>query len=880
MKIAYKITLSFLILSVILVIFTTSIAYFIAKNNLQRDIYAHLEDTINSRLKHIQTYLAMLRLSTGQLSKSVVLEDYLKKKSANPLGADEAFNIAMTRLKRTKEVGPSIFEFLLLDINGKVVAATDKSDIGIDKSTDAIFTGAQKETYIKDAYYLEGIEKPLLAVSSPMFNSQTNELIGIIVARIELTDLWGIVTERLNLGKTGETYLVNKYGYMITPSRFLKNTFLKQKVDTLNLRRSLWHKSKEFFHSTVKPVVICPNYMGKIVLGTHVYIPQMQWSLLAEISTQEVFEPLTGLFKLFLIIVFLVTLFTWILGMFLSRRITEPINKLCKGVEIIGAGSLDYKVGISSCDEIGQLSRAFDQMTNDLKLTTTSIDELNKEIAERKRAEEALSESEEKYRILYSLSADAIMIVDLQKGFLAGNAAAIKLFGCKDEQEFMKQDPAGLSPEFQPDGANSVIKAQQMMGIALEKGQHFFEWGHRRLDGKDFLATVLLTRVDLKGKKLIQATVRDITEVKAAQERMRQSAEDWQKTFDLITDLLFIQDIDFNIVRVNKSFCNALKLKADEIIGRKCYQVLHRSDKPWPGCPFVKTKVDLSPHSEEVDDPVIGLPLLVTVSPMFNNKKELIGSIHLAKDISEIKKTQEELRKKNTELLKLDQLKSDFVSMVSHELRTPLSIVKEGVSLVVEGIPGPINLKQQEILSASKNNIDRLTRIINDLLDISKIEAGKAELKKEQVDLIKLIEQILLLFAPKIKEKGLVVIRGFSDKPINIFIDADKITQVFTNLINNALKFTPKGQIIVSVKEKENEVECSVIDSGIGIAEENLSKMFEKFQQIGRFPGPGEKGTGLGLSIAKGIIELHNGRIWVESGLNKGSKFSFTLPKI
>lgn len=746
MKIANKITLSFLILSVILTIFATSIAYFIAKNDLERQIHARLEATVNSRLNHIQTYLMMLRASTKEFSKSVVLEDFLKKKRANLLGVNEAFDIAMTRLKRTKEANPSIFEFLLLDNNGKVIAATDKNDIGLDKSTDVFFTGAQKETYIKDAYYFGEIKKPLFAVSSPIVDSQTNLLIGVLVAKVELTDLWSIVTNRASLGRTGETYLVNKYGFMISPSRFLKNTFLKQKIDTLNFRLSLLHKSKEFIRSIEKPVVICPNYLGEMVLGTRAYIPQTQWALLAEIRTQEAFWPLTKLFILFLIVMSLVPIFTWILGIVLSRYLTEPIHKLHKGAEIIGAGNLDYKVGTPTQDEIGQLSRAFDQMANDLKQTTTPIDNLNKEIAVRKRTEEAL--------------------------------------------------------------------------------------------------------------------------------------EDWQKTFDSITDLLFIHDIDFNIVKVNKNFCNALKLKADEIIGRKCYQLLHRSDNPWPGCPFVKTKVDLNPHSEEVDGSVIGVPLLVTVSPVLNNKKELIGSIHVIKDISEIKKSQEELKKKNIELRKLDQLKSDFVSMVSHELRTPLSIIKEGISLVLEGIPGTINIKQQEILSASKNNIDRLTRIINDLLDISKIESGKLELKSEGVNLIRLIDQILLVFEPKIKEKGLVLIRDFLDKPINIFIDSDKITQVFTNLINNALKYTQKGQITISVREKGNEVECSVIDSGIGISEENLSKIFDKFQQFGRLSGPGEKGTGLGLSIAKGIIKLHKGRIWVESELNKGSKFSFILPKV
>lgn len=394
---------------------------------------------------------------------------------------------------------------------------------------------------------------------------------------------------------------------------------------------------------------------------------------------------------------------------------------------------------------------------------------------------------------------------------------------------------------------------------------------------------------------------------KQNKETKKYVSDEWQRTFDAITDIVFIQDKDSNIVRANKVFFKAIKLEPKDVIGKKCYDVLHKSDKPWPTCPFERTKADNSPHTEEVFDPNIGVPLLITTSPILDDNGNLIGSVHIAKDITNIKKTEKdledsreelkahvwglektneairnlyrELELKNMELRKLDSLKSDFVSTVSHELRTPLSIIKEGISLVLDGITGEVNDKQKRYLGLSRQNVDRLEGIINDLLNISKIEAGKIELKKKPTYINELIEHVGASFEAKLKAKGLELKMNLPGKDVSVYVDPDKITQVFVNLIGNSLKFTHKGHIELSFKEKKQEIECTVADTGVGIAKNDLPKAFEKFRQFEREDGPGEKGTGLGLSISKGIVELHNGNIWIESEYKKGTSFIFTLPK-
>lgn len=232
-----------------------------------------------------------------------------------------------------------------------------------------------------------------------------------------------------------------------------------------------------------------------------------------------------------------------------------------------------------------------------------------------------------------------------------------------------------------------------------------------------------------------------------------------------------------------------------------------------------------------------------------------------------------------TERKQLENMKDEFVSTVSHELRTPLLMIREGVSLVHDGILGPATDDQKKFLTVSLDNIDRLTRIINDLLDISKIEAAKMKLQKEKVNLNQLISKIETGFGPVLRGREVSLKTRLPEKPVEIEADPDKLTQVFTNLIQNAVKFTEKGFIEVALESKSDEVECSVSDSGRGISSEDMEKVFSKFQQFGRTHGAGAKGTGLGLSICKGLVELHGGRIRVESELDKGTRFIFTLPK-
>lgn len=245
----------------------------------------------------------------------------------------------------------------------------------------------------------------------------------------------------------------------------------------------------------------------------------------------------------------------------------------------------------------------------------------------------------------------------------------------------------------------------------------------------------------------------------------------------------------------------------------------------------------------------------------------IIGTVIILRDVTKEKE--------------LDKIKTEFVATVSHELRTPLTTMKEFASIIFQEIPGKLTQQQKDYVNIIINNIERLTRLINDLLDISKIEAGKINIKRSLLDITSLVNNTIIGLKSKANSKNIEINTTFDQPIANIYLDPDRITQLFINLIANAINYTPdNGKITVEIKDKGKELECSIADTGVGIAPENLGKVFTMFQQFSRVPGSGAKGTGLGLAISKKIVDLHNGKIWVESKLGQGSKFIFTLPRI
>ena len=257
--------------------------------------------------------------------------------------------------------------------------------------------------------------------------------------------------------------------------------------------------------------------------------------------------------------------------------------------------------------------------------------------------------------------------------------------------------------------------------------------------------------------------------------------------------------------------------------------------------------------------------LKIIFSPVRDNGN-VLGVVVLLQDISEQKA--------------LNKMRQDFTSMMVHDLRAPLSVMMGTSDLLVKRFSKMSKTKVTELLYDIKSSSQNMLEIVNDLLDVAKIETGKFMAKKELGDIGSLIKNQVEFFRPLAERKALYIRTSLPENSIKINFDREAMSRVLANLISNAIKLTELGGITVSIKpvEKRNELKISISDTGYGITVEQKKHLFNKFEQMRNPVDPNQKGTGLGLVIAKEIIEAHGGKIWVESDGKTGSTFHFTLP--
>lgn len=245
--------------------------------------------------------------------------------------------------------------------------------------------------------------------------------------------------------------------------------------------------------------------------------------------------------------------------------------------------------------------------------------------------------------------------------------------------------------------------------------------------------------------------------------------------------------------------------------------------------------------------------------------------------------TTERLREANERLKELDKLKDEFVSFASHELRTPMTVIKSYIWSLLNAQMGELSEKQKLYLGRTYTSTERLIKLVNDMLNISRIESGRLTIEPSSIDMDKLIDEVVVEMQQRALDLGIILIYENPSGPLMVMADQSRIKEVLINLIGNSLKFTPKGGTILIAGRNNGQgfILTSVKDSGLGISSEDMTKLFQKFNMVGNshFTKNKGQGTGLGLYLSKSLVELHGGKIWVESeGEGKGSTFSFTLP--
>jgi len=251
--------------------------------------------------------------------------------------------------------------------------------------------------------------------------------------------------------------------------------------------------------------------------------------------------------------------------------------------------------------------------------------------------------------------------------------------------------------------------------------------------------------------------------------------------------------------------------------------------------------------------------------PMYDERGQFVGTVIVLRDV--------------THEQEVAQAKNEFVSVVAHELRTPMTSIKGYTDLILQGTMGEITDGQQHFLQIVRSNVERLSELINNLLDTSRIEAGRIKLNPKPISMPKIVHETCEGIAETVKERGLTL--EIDEAPNIPTIDADRnaVIQILVNLLSNAYRYTPSGgKITVSIHSTDESVTVEVADTGIGIAPEDQELIFEPFFRADHDMVTNQPGTGLGLSIVKSLVEMHGGKLQLQSALDQGSTFSFTLP--
>lgn len=516
-----------------------------------------------------------------------------------------------------------------------------------------------------------------------------------------------------------------------------------------------------------------------------------------------------------------------------------------------------------------------------------------RDITERKLTEEALQKSEQRFRQVVENAEEWIWEVDAQGLYTYVSPVAERILGYTQDEMVGRMY---FYDHFHPDDCDR-LKNKAFEVFARKDTFREFENKNLEKNGQVvWLSKSGVPMLDDTGNLLGYRGVDvDITERRRIHEILHRKQKNLEAIFDAAPVGMLLVDEDVRVRRANDAIRSMASKDYAGIINQLPGYVLgctHVAANPAncdtrcgsaPECDecalfcTIKRALDtgLPVHGVEIT-PTLTIngketkpSLLISSEPVFiDGAKYAVVSVHNVTDRARAEK----------ELRETMEIKSQFISTVSHELRTPLASMKEAVLIVLDGVAGDLNDDQRHFLDVAKRNIDRLSRLINDVLDFQKLGSGKMKFQMQQGDIGQVVEDACATMQPFANKRGVHLSVELGSGPNLCVFDSDRIIQVLTNLISNAIKFTPpEGTVRVIVEASEAIITLKISDTGMGIPPEALPKIFDRFYRVNR-PGKEIKGTGLGLAIVKRIVDAHEGMISVSSQVNEGTTFTVQLP--
>ncbi|MFC1489708.1 PAS domain S-box protein [Candidatus Latescibacterota bacterium] len=552
-----------------------------------------------------------------------------------------------------------------------------------------------------------------------------------------------------------------------------------------------------------------------------------------------------------------------------------PLPNECVGVAFDNI--TDQKKAEEALQKLNEeLEQRVDERTDELSKTNEN---LRSEIQERERAEIALRESDGNLRSVFDNMQDAYYRTDKDSKLIWYSPSSAVMLGYDNPEEMMGLD---IANNFYADPTKRDLFIEKLKKNGKVTN---YEVDLLRKDGSTItVSTNSSFYIDRDGQVGgVEGSFRDITSLKKAEQVLRESEERFRLLVQNSSDTIVILDAEGIQTYVSPSIERITGLKPEEVTGLSAFEIIHPDD-----IPFVTEKI-----AESIANPGGTLRAeyrhrckdgswvsLEAVATNLLDDPRVNGIVVNTRDVTERYKHEQELYQAKEAAEVASRSKSSFLANMSHELRTPLNSVIAMSDILMEKYFGDLNDKQEDYIKDIRDSGQHLLSLINDILDLSKVEAGYSPLEISKVDLKLLLESSLTIVREKSLKHGIELIFDVDEKVKFIQADERKIKQVVFNLLSNAVKFTQDGgKVGIEAHLEKNAVQVCIWDSGIGISEDDLEKVFGEFVQTDTSLTKKYEGTGLGLALVKRFIKQHGGNIWVESSINKGSRFIFTLPR-
>jgi len=810
-----RLTYWFLILTLVPLLIILTITYFQRAAYIKSDTINKLTAIRDLKVNQLNAWLLERTSDINIISGDIELKklEQVIGKTSFDKKDHEILDYSRDILNRFLTTYPDYYEFFILNpVNGKKLVSTQQSDEGQDRSGYDYFKGpmASGKISMMDIHYSQNLSNLTMTYSKPIFGkgNSGNKIIGILVAQINLNNsLYKLLLERVGLGKTGETLIVNKDIVALNQLRWRENAPLNLKIAAEPAVRAANGETT---------VALTKDYRGEEVLAAVTYIPETGWGFVCKQDMKELNAPIDQLLINFIILFLIVSVIIILLAFSISKSISKPIVQLYAHAKKFSAGELSARNMVYSIDELGSLASELNNMS-------------------------AVIES--KLKIQKSISEISDQLI---------KQSSLQEFGNELLRKLMKITGANMSTFYVLNEANNEYEHFSSFGANIEllkpfnaehpQGEFGNVLSNKEIyylknipDGTCFIYNTTAGEILPKEMITIPILVDDAVVALISLVGINQFSLEIYETIEL----------SWNVI--NTTYSNLLASERTRIFA----DMLNRNNQ------------ELEAQSEELQE----------------------QSEELQTQAQELQQKSEELQQQNVELEaqkkqveSANQLKSEFLSNMSHELRTPLNSIMALSQVLIMQTKNILDPEQYSYLEIVRRNGRNLLSLINDILDLSKIEAGKVEIIPKPFSVGQLLEMARENLLSLATSKDIELTLNIPADLQKVESDETKLYQVITNVIGNAVKFTEIGGVEISARQGADDVLISVTDTGIGISKELLPHIFEEFRQGDGTTSRRYEGTGLGLAIAYKITKILGGDIKVESVLGEGSVFTIRIP--